>query len=104
MSQMWTHPFAENFTRSVIRTGNSFNSASFEKTLGDIFFNFVQNKNKNISKMSFNTETFCDYEEEKKLIKGNWRPTISYPMLRMTHPSRNFFVLSLFCVYACLYG
>ncbi len=30
--------------------------------------------------------------------------TVSYPMLRMTHPSRNFFVLSLFCVYACLYG
>jgi hypothetical protein len=29
---------------------------------------------------------------------------VSYPMLRMTHPSRNFFVLSLFCVYACLYG
>ncbi len=29
---------------------------------------------------------------------------ISYLMLRMTHPSRNFFVLSLFCVYACLYG
>jgi hypothetical protein len=23
---------------------------------------------------------------------------VSYPMLRMTHPSRNFFVLSLFCV------
>ncbi len=29
---------------------------------------------------------------------------ISYPMIRMTHPSRNFFVLSLFCVYACLYS
>ncbi len=29
---------------------------------------------------------------------------VSYPMFRMTHPSRNFFVLSLFCVYACLYG
>jgi hypothetical protein len=29
---------------------------------------------------------------------------VSYPMLRMTHPPRNFFVLSLFCVYACLYG
>ncbi len=29
---------------------------------------------------------------------------VSYPMLRMTHPSRNFFVLSLFCVYAFLYG
>ncbi len=29
---------------------------------------------------------------------------VSYPMLTMTHPSRNFFVLSLFCVYACLYG
>ncbi len=25
-------------------------------------------------------------------------PAVSYPMLRMTHPSRNFFVLSLFCV------
>ncbi len=23
---------------------------------------------------------------------------VSYPMLRMTHPSRNFFVLSSFCV------
>ncbi len=23
---------------------------------------------------------------------------VSYPMVRMTHPSRNFFVLSLFCV------
>ncbi len=32
------------------------------------------------------------------------RGHVSYPMLRMTHPSRNFFVLSLFCVYACLYG
>ena len=26
------------------------------------------------------------------------QPLVSYPMLRMTHPSRNFFVLSLFCV------
>jgi len=25
-------------------------------------------------------------------------PVVSYPMLRMTHPSRNFFGLSLFCV------
>ncbi len=25
-------------------------------------------------------------------------PSVSYPMLRMTHPSRNFFVLSLFYV------
>ncbi len=26
-------------------------------------------------------------------------PDVSYPMVRMTHPSRNFFVLSLFCVF-----
>jgi hypothetical protein len=25
-------------------------------------------------------------------------PAVSYPMLRMTHPSRNYFVLSLFCI------
>jgi len=24
---------------------------------------------------------------------------VGYPMLRMTHPSRNFFVLSLLCVF-----
>jgi hypothetical protein len=24
---------------------------------------------------------------------------VSYPMIGMTHPSRNFFVLSLFCVF-----
>jgi len=57
---------------------------------------------------------------EKSLIgKHTWRNTmehhifrfsliiegaVSYPTFRMTHPSRNFFVLSLFCVYACLYG
>jgi hypothetical protein len=27
------------------------------------------------------------------------RTGVSYPMLRMTHPSRNLFVLSLFCVF-----
>jgi len=32
----------------------------------------------------------------------NINDPISYPMLRMTHPSRNFFFLSLFCVDACL--
>ncbi len=30
------------------------------------------------------------------------RDSVSYPMLRMTHPSRNFFVLSLFCVF-CMF-
>jgi hypothetical protein len=29
---------------------------------------------------------------------------VSYPMLRMTHPSRNFFVLSLFCVLCMFVG
>ncbi len=28
--------------------------------------------------------------------------SVSYPKLRMTHPSRNIFVLSLFCVYVWL--
>jgi len=28
---------------------------------------------------------------------------VSYPMLRMTHPSRNFFVLSLFVVFLCMF-
>ncbi len=38
------------------------------------------------------------------VIKTLFDLPVSYPMLRMTHPFRNFFVLTLFCVYACLYG
>ncbi len=29
---------------------------------------------------------------------------VSYPMLTMTHPSRNYFVLSLFCIHARVQG
>ncbi len=36
--------------------------------------------------------------------QGPMFETVSYSMLRMTHPSVSFFVLSLFCVNACLYG
>ena len=51
------------------------------------------NKIKILKKKLKETWTLSNYFLNNKIAKA-----VSYPMLRMTHPSRNFFVLSLLCV------